>query len=55
MYLRTYIFPWRLEMQMGVNLGCGQKHFLDQISNLHTQGNNDWIWAFFFFMDKHLI
>jgi hypothetical protein len=32
-----------------VDLGCGQKHFLDQISNHHIWGNNDWIWAFFFF------
>jgi hypothetical protein len=32
-----------------VDLGCGQKHFFDQISNPYVWGNNDWIWAFFFF------
>jgi hypothetical protein len=38
----------------GVGLGCGRKHFLNQISSPHIWGNNDWVWAFFFFMDRHL-
>jgi hypothetical protein len=49
---RTYaltFFLGRWKCKQGVDLGCGRKHFLDQISNPHIWGNNDWIWAFFFF------
>jgi hypothetical protein len=37
MHLCTYVFPWRLEMRMEVDVGCGRKRFLDQISNPHIE------------------
>ena len=42
------IFPWQMQMLME-----RWDHAADG-SISHIWSNNDWIWAFFFFMDRHL-
>jgi hypothetical protein len=51
--LMFFLGGWKCEW--GVDVDCGQKRFFDQISNPHIWGYNASIWAFFFFIDRHMI
>jgi hypothetical protein len=46
-------FPGGRKFGWGVVLVCGRKHFLDQVFKPHILGNNEYIWAFFFFIGKY--
>ena len=51
--LTFFLGGWKCEWEVDVT--CGRKRFFDQISNFQIWKYNDLIWAFFLFMDRHLI